>query len=244
MAQTEKFLFDTAFDAEAQQAAAAKRDRTPPPSFSAEDLAEAREQGFAAGRSAGLEEAAQHAEHAATQALATVAARLEEMTGQLAKTCEDREQQAIETAILLLRKLFPELSRRNALTEVMGSIGHCLEQLRDEPRVVVRIADALLDPLRERLESLAASAAFDGRIVLLADETLSTGDVRVEWADGGLERDTVRLWAEIDQILERAVGRTLSGTPGQTEAAPAATTGSSAEAMPAEATVNDSVGPA
>ena len=244
MVQTEKFLFDTTFDAEAQQAAEATKDGTPPPSYSAEDLAEAREQGFADGRSSGLEEAAQSTEQTAAQALVAIASRLEEMTEQLARTCEDRERQAIETAAMLLRKLFPELARRHALTEVMASIGHCLEQLRDEPRVAVRIADQLLDPLRERLDSLAANAAFDGKIVLLADEALSIGDVRVEWADGGAERDTARLWAEIDRTLERAAGKTPGGGPTQADAVPATTICPPTETKPTADAQIDSVGPA
>jgi flagellar assembly protein FliH len=244
MAQTEKFLFDTTFDAEAQQAAEAMKHAAPPPGYSSADLAEARDEGFADGRSAGLEEAAQSTEHATAQALLTIASRLEEMIEQLAKTSEEREHQAIETAIMLLRKLFPELSRRNALTEVLASIGRCLEQLRDEPRVVVRIADALLDPLHERLESLATKSAFDGKIVLLADESVSSGDVRVEWADGGVERDTVRLWAEIDQVLERAAGRPLCAGPAQTEAAPAAMTCPTAGALPTAGAEDEPAEPA
>ena len=44
-----------------------------------------------------------------------------------------------------------------------------------------------------------------GRIVLLADETLGLGDARVEWADGGAERDTGRLMRDIDGALARAL---------------------------------------
>ncbi len=120
MARIEKFLFDTAFDAELQNVARATHDTRTPPSFSADDLAEAKNEGFAAGRSAGLEEAASAAEHAASQALVAIAERLETMAAQLVQSGEDRERQAVETAVLLLGKMFPEQSRRNALNEVVA----------------------------------------------------------------------------------------------------------------------------
>lgn len=244
MARIEKFLFDTAFDAELQNAARATDDARTPPSFSAEDLAEARNEGFAAGRSAGLEEAAAAAEQAAAQALVTIAEQLETMATQLVQGGEDRERQAVETAVLLLGKMFPELSRRNALGEVVALITQCLAQLHDEPRVVIRIADTLLDPLRERLDEVAAKAAFDGKVVLLADETLAPSDVRVEWADGGAERDTGRLWAEIDQVLARNLGDARLEAPAPSDALPETAAAAPAESMPSPAAESGAIEPA
>ena len=244
MARIEKFLFDTAFDAELQNVARATHDTRTPPSFSADDLAEAKNEGFAAGRSAGLEEAASAAEHAASQALVAIAERLETMAAQLVQSGEDRERQAVETAVLLLGKMFPELSQRNALDEVVALITRCLAQLNDEPRVVIRIADALLDPLRERLDEVAAKTAFDGKVVLLADEALAPGDVRVEWADGGAERDTGRLWAEIDQVLERNLGDSRLGAPAPGDTAAETPVSDPDEAMPPPAADSGAPGPA
>ncbi|MBX6322342.1 MAG: flagellar assembly protein FliH, partial [Rhodospirillaceae bacterium] len=67
----------------------------------------------------------------------------------------------------------------------------------------VRLHDSLLDPLRERLDAVAAGAGFEGRIVILADPAMPVGDCRVEWADGGIERDTDRLWRDIEAALAR-----------------------------------------
>ncbi len=243
MARAEKFLFDTAFDAELQKAGRAVQDPPGRQSFTADDLGEARTEGFAAGRTAGLEEAAQAIEHAAGEALVTIAERLGTMAAQLAETCEGREQQAVETAVLLLGKLFPELARRNALTEVEALIDQCLAQLRQEPHVVIRIADALLDPLRDRLEEITTKAAFDGKVVLLADDAVAPGDVRVEWADGGAERDSQRLWTEIEHVLERNLGESRLGPLVPGDALPETPEPAPAEPMPAFAAENDATGP-
>ncbi len=110
--------------------------------------------------------------------------------------------------------------------------------------MVIRIADALLDPLRERLDEVAAKAAFDGKVVLLADEALAPSDVRVEWADGGAERDTGRLWAEIDQVLERNLGDSRLGAPAPGDTAAETPVSDPDEAMPPPAADSGAPGPA
>ncbi len=89
-----------------------------------------------------------------------------------------------------------------------------LETMHAEPRVVVRLHDSLLDPLRERLEPVTAAAGYDGRIVLLADPGLAVGDCRVEWADGGIERDSERLWREVEAALARHAPTPPQPAPG------------------------------
>jgi flagellar assembly protein FliH len=102
-----------------------------------------------------------------------------------------------------------------------------LSELHDEPRLVVRVADALLDPLNESLQAARSSAGFEGKIVLLADDSVANGDIRIEWADGGAERDSTRLWREIDEIVARALGHDGANvpaegtTPAETEISPA-----------------------
>ncbi len=71
--------------------------------------------------------------------------------------------------------------------------------------IVLRVNDALFDAVQARLAALSQASAFAGKTILLADAALAEGDARVEWADGGAERDTRRLAAEIDAIFARAL---------------------------------------
>ena len=77
----------------------------------------------------------------------------------------------------------------------------------DEPRIVVRVNDSLLDTLRERLDGIAAGAGFAGRLVLLADPALSPGDARIEGADGGVERTPGAVQAEISAAVDRYLAK-------------------------------------
>src|SRR3546814_12442230 len=110
--------------------------------------------------------------------------------------------------MLFLSTLFPQLARSHGLDELHAVVEQCLERLRDEPRVVIRCADADLDALQTRAEQAAARSGFEGKLVFLADERLKTGDLRVEWADGGAERNQKALWQEIDAVIARVLAPT------------------------------------
>jgi flagellar assembly protein FliH len=84
-------------------------------------------------------------------------------------------------------------------------LGQCLESLKQEPRLVAYVHSARLDALQERLTQLSASAGFEGRVVLIGDDAMGQSDCRVEWADGGVEREAGRIWRTIEDALTRYV---------------------------------------
>jgi flagellar assembly protein FliH len=213
MGNFEKFLFDTSFDSarerEAKARAAAEAEAAaepPPPTFSEEELEAARQAAFAEGKAAGLAEAEDSHSKRLAENLAALPPHLEALARQLEAQEDERRRSALDAAVTVVRKLFPRLAREGGMEEIQAVVEACLERLRDEPRLVIRSADQDLDILRERIEQGAQRAGFEGKIVFLADETIASGDVRVEWADGGAERDQSALWKEIDAIIARALG--------------------------------------
>ncbi len=229
MSSTRKFLFDTSFDPDVRppepkqpEPEVVAEPEPELPSFSEEELEAAREaafrEGLEQGHAQGLAEARQAAEAASAQALTLLAERVKLSLQKLDAQRDAAMVEVLESAMAVVRKLFPALSARDGLTEIEGLVRSCLERLHEEPRVVLRAPDELLDTLRGRLDELKLEAAFEGRMVLLADDTLGPGDARIEWADGGAERNGRRLWAEIDEILAHAVA--ASGAAAAT-AAPA-----------------------
>ena len=58
---------------------------------------------------------------------------------------------------------------------------------------------------RSSLVQVTAAAGYTGRIILFADPALKAGDARVEWADGGAERDSAAIWRDIDSAIQRFV---------------------------------------
>ena len=85
-------------------------------------------------------------------------------------------------------------------------LGAVITDLIDEPRMVIRVADADLDALSEQIDTIATRRGFAGKVVLLAEPSVASGDCRIEWADGGVERDSARLWHDIDLAVARLLG--------------------------------------
>ena len=118
---------------------------------------------------------------------------------------EAETREAVKAAAEIVRRLLPALGKREAVNEVETLISDCLSRLHDEPRLVVRVSDDLMDPIRQRIDALAGASGFAGRTILLADAALKSGDARVEWADGGVDRDVGAIWREIEGAIQRFV---------------------------------------
>jgi len=209
-----RFLFDTSFDHEeppAPRLVQPVRETPEPepepaaPSFGEADLARARQEGFAEGQTQAAAAARASIEQNAADALAVLAAGLPELAAGADAGLAASTRLMVETALAGLRRMMPELNRRGGLAEIEGLLERTVTDLRNESRIVVRLNEQLLEPLRDRLDRVAQSSGFEGRIVLLADEEMPIGDCRVEWADGGVERMTARVWNDIEAAVMRAL---------------------------------------
>lgn len=206
MTSTQKFLFDTSFDPpeETAQPAPAATPRQPPePTFTRAELDAARDAGIAEGRAAAFAEAAGGIEQRAATALSVIAAEVQKVMGERAALAVEVQRDALVLVRTIVRKLAPALCRKDPLAEIEALVAEILRDAIDEPRLVLRVADDLFDAVQARLAPLAEAAGFAGKLVLLADGALLLGDCRIEWADGGTERNTRRLLGDIDAALVR-----------------------------------------
>jgi flagellar assembly protein FliH len=194
------------------------------PSFSEEELIAACEQarkiGDQEGHKRGMIEGQQRLEAQIAAALSTISAQLTLAVRAATEAPVDITQAATDLALAILRKMHPALSAKRGLDEVEAVLASCLEQLKNEPRLVAYVPNELLDPLNERVSAISAARGFEGRIVLIGDPELADSDCRIEWADGGLERDTRRLWSDIESALDRCLMQSndMNGSGGQTPA--------------------------
>jgi flagellar assembly protein FliH len=136
---------------------------------------------------------------AANEALQAIEARLE---------CE-----AVEVAVAVARKLAPTLVAREPFAEIAALASDCFRQLVAAPHIVVRVNDAVYATAKESLEDIARARTFEGRLVVLAEPDIAVGDCRIEWADGGLNRDNAATDAVIGDAVTGYIGarRDLAG---------------------------------
>jgi flagellar assembly protein FliH len=208
MASRQKYMFETAFDK-----GAAEGNAKPLPTHTDEDVERAREAAFQAGHEAALVAAREIEERRIKEMFATISKRIDGLCATRAADNELLAGRATQVAVAICRKILPAMARRHALTEIEGLIGDCIAEMPEEPRIVVRVADELVDRLQQRMATYANG--FEGRLVLLGDDAISETDCAVVWADGGTERNLDRLWRDIDAAIARntADEPAIAGSP-------------------------------
>jgi flagellar assembly protein FliH len=128
----------------------------------------------------------------ANRALTTIESRLE---------CE-----AVEVAVAVARKLAPALIAREPFAEISALASECFRQLIAAPHIVVRVNDALYALAKEKLDDIARARSIEGRLVVLAEPDIALGDCRIEWADGGVNRDSAAADAAIGAAVDGYIG--------------------------------------
>ncbi|OUS18832.1 hypothetical protein A9Q97_00230 [Rhodospirillales bacterium 47_12_T64] len=177
------------------------------------------EEGFSAGHTKAQEEASEASEAQIAQAISKLAHELSTLEHSHKKTLEELQSTSMEVALKAIQKLFPSLEHSSTLAEVTLVFRECLDRLPQEPRLVIRVADKTLDDVQEQLEKVASQSGFNGHLVFLSEPGMSPSDVRVEWAEGGAERNSTEMLHEIETILSRAItSLSLPGDSGQTNA--------------------------
>lgn len=178
----------------------------PPPMFSEAEMQGAcdmaRKQGEEAGVARGKAEAVAAHDKQVAGALTAIGQQMAAIAKATAAEAAAAGK-SVDLALAIVRKLFPALAARDGIAEIEAILTQCLASLKQEPRLVAYVGTAQLDALQARLTELTAASGFEGRVVLIGDDKMAESDCRVEWADGGVERDSA-------QIL-RAVEETLSG---------------------------------
>lgn len=200
-----RFTFDTDFDA-VQKTPDPVPAAPPAPTFSEDELASARAAAHAEGLAAGRGEAEADTERRTAEALETVAMRLQRLLEAEAARVRDYDHGAVSAALTIARRLVPTLARSAALNEIERLVRERLIELGDEPRVVVRVHESLLDALRERLNAGDPGRTLTSRMVLIADPRLAETDCIAEWPDGGAERRLTGMLDELDELARRVLG--------------------------------------
>jgi flagellar assembly protein FliH len=202
MAAPAKFLFDLDF-------AAADRKHGEPSITMAEHatkLTEAETAAHRRGYAEAQSDATVESERLIAAALERIALNLGQATGVL-RTIETRlECEAVEVAVAVARKLAPALIASEPFAEISALATDCFRELVTAPHIAVRVNDALYAAAREKLEDIVRARSFEGRLVVLAEPDIAIGDCRIEWADGGINRDS----AATDAAISAAVASYVS----------------------------------
>ncbi len=200
MAAPAKFLFDMDFSAPDRS-----RERPATPSEIAQKVAAAEARAYRDGFDAGQREAKAESDRRTALALEEIGLGIKGIAARFSGIETRMETEAVDVAVAVARKLCSELIAGEPLAEISGLVSDCFAHLVSTPHLVVRINDSLYEPARERVERLAKQSGFEGRVVILAEPTIETGDCKIEWADGGVVLERTAIEAKINELVGRYI---------------------------------------
>jgi flagellar assembly protein FliH len=195
-----KFLFDVDFSAPDK-----KRERAATPSEIAQKIASAEARAYRDGYDAALREAKVESDRRAALALEEIGIAIKGIAARFSGVETRMETEAVNVAVAVARKLCSELIAQEPLGEVTALVSDCLSQLVSTPHLVVRINESPYEAAHERIERLAKQSGFAGRLVILAEPEIETGDCRIEWADGGVVLERAAIDAKISELVGRYI---------------------------------------
>jgi len=190
-----KFLFDVEF------AGGAERKQTIGLAEHALKLAEAEKAAHRRGYEQAQGDAKVDADRRIAAALDRIAKEIAQANTALMAIEARLECEAVEVAVAVARKLAPALIAQQPFAEISALAGDCFRQLIASPHIAVRVNDGLYAAARDKLDGILRARGFEGRLVVLAEPDIAPGDCSIEWADGGINRDTAKADAAIGEAV-------------------------------------------
>ncbi len=209
-----KFLFDRSFDLDGPSTKGAKdteqeeeevEEEEPefiPPSFSEEELEAAKTEAFEKGKEQGLRDASDTLENQLLDATKTITQQVTQLLDHQQLANSDIFRDAVKIAQAITHKSFPNINAEHGVTEIEDIIYKLLPQILAEPRVVVHVHPDISETLSQRVGQIAKDAHFEGRMIITEDESIEAGNCKVEWSNGGAERNLDEIMQEIDTAID------------------------------------------
>lgn len=193
-----KYLFDRSFDdiAAAQRAQERKPVLMKPEQIDALKT-EAHDKGFAMGKDAGRDEQTAKL----TAVMATVGKNVEGLMKGIDALIAEQETHTRKLVLSIAKKILPDFTARHGLQEIEALLDGAVRDMSREPRLVVRVHETQAEAVTAQVEAIATQRAYTGKVVVLADAGVAAGDCRIEWADGGIERNTQTTMDAIEQTV-------------------------------------------
>ncbi len=176
------------------------------------EVVAAEDRGYAAGRAVGYasgkDDAAALAAARTADAVERIAAGVRRLLDAQGEARDGIEREALDVALASARLYAEHALRLNPLGPVEALFRDCLAFVRGAPHLALRVAPDMVEAVREAVKTIAYEGGFEGRIVVLGEPEFAPGAVRIEWADGGAERDP----ASVEAAVRRAVSDHFAST--------------------------------
>ncbi len=168
----------------------------------------ARQQGFAEGKA---EAEAEFTAHLA-RATESLSFAMQGVRSDLDGIQAMASAEAVMFAQAFARHLAGRLLDGAPMAQIEEAARRVFDDLRGQPHVAARVSPALADATKERLSLIARERGFEGRLIVLGEPEIADGDIRIEWADGGIVRERAAAERQLSDAVEQALAAGSGGT--------------------------------
>lgn len=156
-------------------------------------LAEARQQGFDAGRACGKQDAIAEFEKSDAARLAQIREKiwvqLEQLTKQDALHRKNAEKDVIDLFCALAERLVPELIDRYGIALAVERIRKSLNNARTDPILTIKTSPEVMDVLETEAQDWLSKISWETELEMIADPQMNQSAAQVYWKGGRLEYD-------------------------------------------------------
>ncbi len=118
------------------------------------------------------------------------------------KQNSEMEKQSLDLVLSIVRKLVPSLLADEAKNIVNKFIADNFNNFKNEAKLSFYIHPDIISCVQKNIANLANRHDFEGKIALHKDNNLGISDCRIEWENGGVERNAGHLVGKIETMLE------------------------------------------
>jgi flagellar assembly protein FliH len=195
-APPKKFMFDTVFqDGHVVSAPRPKRH------FTAEDLEQARAEGYADGERSSLVVT----ETAIAASLSDIAAAIRQAIGSLSALTHEHKVTSAELSLVCARRIAAEALDRFPHGPVAAALEALAGEIAVEPRLIVRANPDQIDRLNDLLNQTVMQLGLTCDVVLRPDPGMPRAAFAFDWGEGKAQFDPVRAEAAVVDALTTAL---------------------------------------
>lgn len=176
----------------------------PPPVYSQEDLAAARQEAYTQGQKDGSLEAHGSFEKHSADLLMAIRDHFSILFDEEERRARMFEKETAQLAYTIFARAFPALNDKFGLQEVKSTIHSVLETVREQPEIIIEVPHPYVDVIQGHVDHLLRR---DGgpRCTVRASDHLGAGQCRMMWNNGHAMRNGQQLAeqirAQIEQVL-------------------------------------------
>ena len=213
----EKFLFNQHIFDEPEENEPEIIEEPPAPTFSEEELEEARRSTYEQAYQKGREEALAESKASRGEMIARVLQKISNDTGLLFAAEHERdalfESEVIRVALSIFEKLYPVFMETQGSEQLRRVIADILKTQEEQSEIIVETCPDSAEGVEAFLSKMTLSGNAQTRISVIANPDLSQESCQLRWKDGGAVRDGSKLAEQIRAIMVDMLGGNTANTP-------------------------------